>query len=413
MSVQTILKFLKNNPLLCIVVLLSPYLIVKSIYGGEFNTYLEAAKQLRAGVDCYNIWLTHDNGTSTQYGYSPLFATLLIPFTFLPSWVPSLLFLLADVVMLFRVFRLITEWLQLKEFSGKNLWLSLVLIFSLRFILHNFEMVQLNIFLLWLSLEGLQQIFFSKRILLGTFLISLGINFKILPVVFVPYLLYRKEFQSVGLICGWGLLFAILPASVFGFDFNTQLHSEWLNIINPFNEKYGIGQNIESYRIHGLSALFVAYFSKYNNDTFQWLIVSLSDQGVQLLTTLSRLAFITLTFYFLRRKPFSSFQSSRHFAYEVSYLLLITPLIFPQQNKWAFVYILPALGLIFYSLLQKQKSFFSIKVVLLLAVFILTTLTTDGIIGKQLNYYTECLKLVTIGTILIVPILMLSKPEET
>ena len=130
MSVQTIPKFLKNNPLLCTVVLLSPYLIVKSIYGGEFNTYLEAARQLRAGIDCYNIWLNHDNGTATQYGYSPLFATLLIPFTFLPSWVPCLLFLLADVVMLFRVFRLIGGWLQPKEFSKKNLWLCLVLAFS-------------------------------------------------------------------------------------------------------------------------------------------------------------------------------------------------------------------------------------------------------------------------------------------
>lgn len=283
----------------------------------------------------------------------------------------------------------------------------------LRFILHNFEMVQLNIFLLWLSLEGSQQIFFEKKILLGTFLISLGINFKILPLVFVPYLLYRKEFKSVGFLCGWSLLFLILPASVFGFDFNNQLHSDWLNIINPLNEKYGVGQNIESFRIHGLSALFAAYFSKYNNDTFQWLFVSLSDQVVQLLTNLSRLVFITLTFYFLRTKPFSSFQSSRHFAFEVSYLLLITPLIFPQQNKWAFVYILPALGVAFYSLVQKREKFFSIKVGLLLAVFTLTTLTTDGIIGKQLNYYTECLKLVTIGTILIVPILMLSRPEET
>lgn len=413
MSLQTILKFFKNNLLLFVITVFSPYLILKSIYGGEFNTYLEASKQLRAGVDCYNIWLNHDNGTSTQYGYSPLFATLLVPFTFLPSWVPSLLLLLADVVMLFRIFHLCMEWLQVKEFFNKNWWLSLVIIFSLRFILHNFEMVQLNIFLLWLSLEGLHQIFFGEKMLLGTFLISLGVNFKILPIVFIPYLIYRKKFVPVVLIGGWSLLFIMLPASVFGFEFNNQLHSEWLNIINPLNEKYGIGQNIESYRIHGLSALFVAYFSKYTNDTFQCLLFSLSDQVVQLLTIFFRLVFILLTFFFLRTKPFSSFQSSRHFAFEVSYLLLITPLIFPQQNKWAFVYILPALGVIFYALLQTQKNIFSVQMVLLMAVFILTTLTTDGIIGKQLNYYAECLKLVTIGTILIVPVLMLSKPVET
>jgi hypothetical protein len=387
--------------------------VIKAINGGNFNTYLAAAELLRHGDNCYNVWLSYGNSNvPTQYGYSPLFATLLIPFTYLASWLPPLLFLLADVVMLFRIFRLIARLLKIDLLPNKLLWLGLVLVFSLRFILHNFEMVQLNILLLWLTFEGLYKIFFGNNKGIGACLLSAGINFKILPIVFIPYILYRRELKASTMVAVFSIFFLWLPSVFFGFNFNLQLHEDWLTIINPLNTQYNADQNSESCRLHGLAALIAAYFTNNNNADFQWPTFPLREPIIEVIINISRLILILITFFFLQSKPFLRFKSPYHFVTETAYIFLITTLIFPQQNKWAFVYIIPALAIIFHSLLKNtnRKSLWSIFP--LSVVFILTTLTTDGIIGKNWNNITECMKLVTIGIILIIPILMQKIEKE-
>ncbi|MBA2421806.1 MAG: DUF2029 domain-containing protein [Chitinophagales bacterium] len=410
---KSFLYLLRNFPELIVSLIILPYLVIKAINGGNFNTYLAAAELLRHGDNCYNVWLSYGNSNvPTQYGYSPLFATLLIPFTYLASWLPPLLFLLADVVMLFRIFRLIARLLKIDLLPNKLLWLGLVLVFSLRFILHNFEMVQLNILLLWLTFEGLYRIFFGNNKWIGASLLSAGINFKILPIVFIPYILYRRELKASTMVAVFSIFFLWLPSVFFGFNFNLQLHEDWLTIINPLNTQYNADQNSESCRLHGLAALIAAYFTNNNNTDFQWPTFPLREPIIEVIINISRLILILITFFFLQSKPFLRFKSPHHFVTETAYIFLITTLIFPQQNKWAFVYIIPALAIIFHSLLKNtnRKSLWSIFP--LSVVFILTTLTTDGIIGKNWNNITECMKLVTIGIILIIPILMQKIEKE-
>ena len=411
------LNHLKNvritNLFLITLALLSPYLIIKGIGGGEFNTYLGAAEQLKLGNSCYNIWLHYgnQNGTS-QYGYSPLFAFLLIPFTYLPVWFAPLLFLIVDMAMLFAIFRLLMKWLGVNDASVKFKIVLLTTVFSLRLILHNFEMVQLNIFLLWLTMQCVQYISAEKKYWQGALLLAFGINFKILPIVFVPYFLCKSEYKAVALIAIFSILLLLLPALLLGYDFNVQLLKEWINIINPLNEKYNSAQNIESYRLHGLSALIASYFSKNDNGTFQILISPLSNEVVRAIINVTRLFLILLSIFFISNKHNKSTSASRYFAIEISYLLLITPLIFPQQNKWAFVYLIPAFAIIFLHLIMKGWKEKYVSISLLAIIFALTTLTTDGIIGKSLGYYAECLKLLTIGTLLIIPLLMLVKSNS-
>ncbi|MBL0310563.1 MAG: DUF2029 domain-containing protein [Bacteroidetes bacterium] len=406
---KNVVTWLNNNKLASAYILSSPYLIIKAFSRGEFNTYIGAAEQLRLGNSCYHVWLHYQGIGNSQYGYSPLFATLLIPFSYSPVWVPALLFLLADVWMLFHIFKLLLNWLDIYDDSVQKKVVLLTIVFSLRMILHNFEMVQMNILLLWVTLQGLQYLFFENKISRGAFLLALGINFKILPLVFIPYLIFRKQLTAVLITLIFTGITFLLPAFVWGYSFNFQLHQEWLSVINPFLDKYNTGQNVESYRIHGLAALFSAYFSKAESGSFQLLLYPLNSEMLSLLTNAVRLLLIVLTLFFLRQRPFNPQNSSKHFFIEVSYLLLITPLIFPQQNKWAFVYSIPAYLVIFYAFLSKSWKEYPVIMLSLIIVFALTTLTTDGIIGKRLNYYTESLKLVTIGTILIIPILMYSK----
>lgn len=414
MTRQRFLGLIQKFPTAIIVLLILPYLCLKAWNGGDFNTYLAAAQNLSQGISCYHSWLSYGNSqVPLQYGYSPLFATLLIPATKLPVGLPPLFFLIADVFMLVRVLKMLMELLSVRENEMKWKWLALVLLFSLRFILHNLEMVQLNILLLWLSLEGLYQIFFRNRILSGSLLLALGINFKLLPLVFLPYLLYRRQWAAFGAVLLLSGIFLLLPALMWGWNMNIQLHREWWSIINPLNPQYNAGQNADSYRIHGLSALFAAYFSKNTANYFQVLIAEVNPTTLQWMINGARLLLIGLALFFLRLPPFTNANSPKQFVAETAYLLLITPLIFPQQNKWAFVYLLPAFGFVFYSLLHNGKWAKRIaELILLLIVFLLTTLTTDGIVGKEINYYTECLKLVTIGTIILLPVLMFAFKTE-
>jgi hypothetical protein len=412
---EKLVAFFKQYPALVIALAALPYLVVKALNGGDFNTYLAAAQKLREGANCYNIWLQYGNSkVPLQYGYSPLFAALLIPFTYLPVWLPQLLFLIAGVFCITRVLKLLMQLLDIHEPRLQLWWLALVLLFSLRFILHNLEMVQLNIFLLWLSVEGLYQIFYRERKLAGALLLALGINFKLLPLVFVPYLIYRRQWKAFGVVSALAVFFLFLPVLFFGFEMNAQLHRDWWSIINPLNDKYNAGQNADSYRIHGLAALFASYFSKNSEGHFQVLIAEVSNATLQWLINGARLVLVLFSFFFLRTLTFREANNRKQFVAEVAYLLLVTPLIFPQQNKWAFVYLLPAFAYIFYTLLQdKQWRSRPVELTLLAVVFGLTTLTTDGIVGKQLNYYTECLKLVTIGTLALVPVLAISYNRKT
>lgn len=414
MNREKLTALFKQYPALIITLAALPYLVVKALNGGDFNTYLAAAQKLREGANCYNIWLQYGNSkVPLQYGYSPLFAAFLIPFTYLPVWLPQLLFLIADIFWITRVLKLLMELLDIREPRLQQWWLVLVLLFSLRFILHNLEMVQLNIFLLWLSVEGLYQIFYRERKLAGALLLALGINFKLLPLVFVPYLIYRGQWKAFGVVSVLAVFFLFLPALFFGVEMNAQLHRDWWSIINPLNDRYNAGQNADSYRIHGLAALFASYFSKNHEGHFQILIAEVSNTALQWLINGMRMIVVIFTFFFLRTLPFREANNRKHFVAEVAYLLLVTPLIFPQQNKWAFVYLLPAFAYIFNVLLRDAAWRSRLVLLSLLAiVFGLTTLTTDGLVGKQLNYYTECLKLVTIGTLVLVPVLAITYNRE-
>lgn len=396
--------------LLLLVVL--PYAIAKAYVGGDFVVYLAASQKLLHGEDCYNILLNYQGGTwYSMYGYSPLFALLLMPVTFLPAIIPQLFFLLADVWFIYRVIKLLRQWLDVDSLPNTKWWYILVIAFSLRFILHNFEMVQLNILLLWLTTEALYRIFFKQQILVGALLLALGINFKILPIVFLPYLLWRAQYKAFAVVLIYSALLLLLPSLWLGFNFNVQLHKEWFAIVNPMNAQFNAEQNTSGPGIHGIAALVASCFSLNSNGQPQMFITALTVKTQLIIVNVLRLLLAGLTILFLRSRPFVAVSDTKQFATETSYLFLVTPLLFPQQNKWAYVYILPALAVIFYAMLSNKKNYISISV--MAVVFILTTVTSNGIIGNKLHKYTECYKLITFGTLLLIPQLYINRINST
>jgi len=109
-------------------------------------------------------------------------------------------------------------------------------------------------------------------------------------------------------------------------------------------------------------------------------------------------------------KFFSGNTNNKVEAAELSYLLASIPLIFPMQQKHAFVFMTPLIiYVIHYLIACKPKPY---QILLCTLAFFLMVLTTDGIIGRELNLITQHLKLVTIGGLIFIVLFFCIRYEE-
>jgi len=287
---------------------------------------------------------------------------------------------------------------------------------SLRFILYNFAMIQMTIFLLWGCLESVDLIKAKKNIF-GGFLLALVINIKILPIVIIPYLLYRKQFKSIAYTLIFSLIFLLLPSLYLGWSNNIFLLNEWWSAINPSNSEHLIESDL---RLHSLTALIPPLLTETSSKIkISRNIIEIGKEAAILALNITRVSIVFLSFYFIKWPPFVKEKSRLSQLRELAYIILTIPLIFPHQQKYAFALAIPA---IFYlchfivvnfqqrkEVIKKTKWFILIAVVF--ASFILTTLSTDGLIGRELSNITQHFKTITWGTILLIFALMLADPQ--
>ena len=132
------------------------------------------------------------------------------------------------------------------------LFLFLLFAFSLRFFLDNIHYSQITIFILWCTAFGLQLILNNKTIA-GSALLALGINIKLLPIVFLPYLIYRGYFKAFTYTVLFYFSYLFLPALFIGFNYNLSLIKTWLSLINPANQNHIL--DVEERSFHSLSTL--------------------------------------------------------------------------------------------------------------------------------------------------------------
>jgi hypothetical protein len=397
-----------------LLVLLFLYLVLLSQSKGDFKVFLEAAGLLREGKNIYHVYLSDGIG---YYFYSPLFAMLLIPFTYVPSFIPNLLWLMASAFWVYRIWKLIQKDFDLSAFSKKqiNLLIILSVVCTIRFLLYNFGLIQMTVFMLWAILESIH-LFENKKEIKGSILLALAINIKLLPIVILPYLLYRKKFYPFFLTLFYMLVFLFLPVLFIGKTMNTFLLHEWWSSINPSQEAL---QFEADWGVHSLTALVPSLLMVTVGELdLKRNIFNLSPAIVSQVTLAVRLVFIVFTIYFLgikNSKAISTIQRN----WEIAYLTLVIPLIFPHQQKYAFYMLLPAIAYLLYFLIVVYnnqykvigKTKWNVVLGLLIASFVLMTLSTDGVIGRYYNNITQHYKTITYGAILVAIALAMSKPK--
>lgn len=422
--VATFFKFFNNISRIrwLLIVLVLAYIVRVLLMGaGDFAVYYGASNALLDSKMIYH--LPYPVGDSAcEYSYSPFFAFILMPLALLPLWLADLLWLFLNLLALFRIFDLIVLFLGIKkDFTRKEYkwWVFLTLLFSVRFILYNFDLSQVTLILLCGSLESLR-LAIKRQWTMGGLVLAVVISIKLMPLVMLPYLFYRR-FWQVGLATlGFMLLLNLTPSVLYTWSDYQSLMKEWFIVLNPTSDDFTIKQNVVAESIHSLSGFIPAFFTdditRYN---LRRHFMDLPNETMIQVLNAARLFFILLTFIFLKTKPFQYINDKKRLFWEFSYLMIAIALIFPHQQKYAFILILPAAAYVLYFILMMKKSNFYLEkpllykalIGLLIIVWLLTTASTDGIIGRTLYEYGQYFKLITWGTMLLIVPLFLAKPN--
>lgn len=303
-----------------IFLLLGAYVITKSyVKGNDINVYLHAAQEFISGGNPYI-----DNPFN-KYLYSPFFTVLLAPLTYLGFPLARVAWALLNCFLLFRSWQIFereilsqTDWSQ----SRKNLFAAVALLLSFNAFNHNLILGQMTVFMLWTVIESMYQIR-KGNLILGTVILALGINIKIIPILGLIYLFFKGRIKALVWTGSMLLLMMVIPMLFTGWENNILLHTSWFEAINPSGSKFGLEVNDGCVSVNCL------------------LSRTTLDAGLQkLLTNAIRLILLSLFLYriFKSRANPSITNAWR----EWSMILMGILLIFPHQMKYTMLFIVPA-----------------------------------------------------------------------
>lgn len=383
----------------------------------DFDIFLAASIDMVKGKDIFSMLYNE----LYHYYYSSFFALLIYPLTFIGDYTASLIWLLFNGLLLFRIWQLLLEYLPLNSWTDrlKMIFSIVVWLFMIRFIRDNYHLGQVTIFLLWICLESIR-LSAKKRSLSAGFLLALGINIKILPIVVLPYLIYRKQFKTaLFTIIGLLLLF-VIPMLFLGVDRQMDLvGSRWI-LLDPLSSMRSLDVTERSY--HSLTTLLSTLFYADARGTFSMdirrHILDLPGDQVFMIIDIARISLILLFLFFLKWPPFKRASSELMKIWELSYLLLIIPLIFPHQLQYAFFFSLPTITYLSYRLfddyLHRRKRINRLKKTVLISLCILLffLLNSSFVLGEFNKYYNH-FKTLTYGTLLLIPMLITLRPRLT
>lgn len=391
---------------------LAIYVLMESSNKGDLRIFLMASSDMPDQVNIFEK--KYIDGY--HYFYSTLFAMIIFPLTFLPEQLSNAIWIILNLFFVYQIFLIIKNLLPLFNLTKKQLMFLRVcgFLFSLRFIYENIHSLQMTIVILYLTLQGLQWIFANKTIP-GSLLLALGINIKLLPIVFIPYLIYRGFFKAASLSVLFYLLMLFTPGIIIGWEYNLSLLKTWAHLINPFNATHILDTEERSF--HGLSTLLATLLVENANDVYalplKRNIADISIANLSLILNLVRLTLIGFTLYFLRSFPFKKPSGFIHRFREISYLLLVIPLIFPHQQHYAFLFICPAFVFCLHYLITNKNKLSLIKqrCIAISLTFIYFICNLKMILGAFNNYY-EHYKILTYGAMLLIAILAICNPIE-
>lgn len=411
---MTVFKNIKSfsNPVVLrclLIVFIIVYIAIESTGEGDFHIYCSASSKVFGNESIYQMPF----GDGFHYLYSLFFALCLYPFTFLPFYLAKFLWLVLNAFLLYRSFKIVFSFLDIQT-KLSNWFYVLVVLFSFRFIHENFHSAQITIVILYLCLESIDLVFNKNKPVLGAGLLALGINIKLLPVVLLPYLLYRGQFKASLYVIIFCVLLWTVPFIFLGVDKSISWTNDWWLLMNPNSQKNVL--DVDETSFHSLTTLFATLFIADPGDihalSYKRNVMSLNFDQLFWVLNITRFLLLAFTLYFLNTLPFKAVSSKRRQLYELSYILALVPLIFPHQQHYAFLFAMPATAVILYYVFSNYGVFSKLKQRVCVCVLTLIFLAFNlKVLLGEFNPFYEHYKILTYGALLVV-FLLFYKPVK-
>jgi Glycosyltransferase family 87 len=282
----------------------------------DFEVYWRAASRAAAAQPLYRP----DDG-HFQFKYLPAFAVLAIPLGFLPLQSAKLLWFALSVALMVLLVRLNAH---LPAERRRPVWVLatvLVIVFG-KFFAHELVLGQVNMLFAVVATLALLSIKTQRETLAGA-LVVVAVVIKPYAILFLPWLIARRQLGSIAAACvGLGIAL-LLPAVVYGMEGNVLLHREWWRTVTETT-----APNLAVYDNISLAAM-----------SFRWVGPGALSAQLAYRAGLVLLAVAGLVFLMRRGVRFPE-------ALEGGLLLILMPLLSPQGWDYVFLIATPAIAVL-------------------------------------------------------------------
>ncbi len=252
------------------------------------------------------------------FKYLPAFAVLAIPIALLPLLASKFVWFLGSIALLVALVRMAV---RLPVERRKPLpWLVIVTVVSLlKFYAHELVLGQVNILFAVIATGAFLAMKARREVTAGA-LIVLATVIKPYAVLFVPWLIARRQLPSIASACAGLAVVLILPAAIYGWDGNIDLHREWWRTVTETT-----APNLSNYDNVSVAGMF-----------YRW--VGPGELSVRLAygSGLVLLGVAALVFFLRRGIAFPE-------GVEGALLLTLMPLLSPQGWDYVFLIATPAI----------------------------------------------------------------------
>ena len=393
-----ILKNKKFYFYLILVLFLIFQCIVAVTHGWDLDCYIRASKRILNDQPLYTQ-------ESIPYIYPPFLAFALIPVSYLNTILLNILWFLSSLLFIYYAVLLMGKIVE-KDYHKSFLLYSLPLFFTLRFIMDNFALGQVNIIIMYILVLTLYFFVIGKDFYAGLFL-GMSISIKLTPILILFYFIFKREFRITLYTIISIFFFLLIPAVTIGFRKNIEYIFQYFHLIRNFSDTTINNQSL-FITIKRLLSPIPPWDNLYIN------IATLDEFYIKLIT-FSIFGIITLFLCYLFRYKI---KNRKDVFYEYS-LIIICMLFFSSLSRKAhFVLILMPQFFLFYYILKNNTApgiklikFFigmsfvlntiTSEIVVIALASIYNKITSASIVGSDLSDIFESYSCVTIGTFLL------------
>jgi len=377
---------------------------------GDFAGYVLVGDLVLSGQDIYR---DSPPGLNT---WPPFFSLLCVPLAVLARPTPYLargVWLALNFALLWMALKSLVRLVYHAELrlhpAATCLSLAspealLPLLLCYRFILGNFDHLQVNIIIFACAVAGLYWHARGRDLRAGA-LLGLAAALKVMPALFVPYFLYRRRFRVAAATGIATAAFSLSPMLIVGWPRFIDYVGAWRQALAV---GWGVGKMNQS--VYAMLDRFIGHGIRPGHTPVLDLLPDSGDRMVQAALIVVLAGIVATACWLFRGREAADSPASLA---EYSIVFIVSALFGPLAWKAYLVVLLcPCMFLVALLCRGHLGSGERRGVVAALAIyFALSGLTTPGLLGKQLAGALEMLSVTTVATLTLLLVLLWLRPR--